>query len=260
MRALVSSFSAPKGGNAPEEFEDAYYPPSDGQVEGEVLRFAVSDGATEGMLSGKWAEILVKAFCRTQSDSSDVREVLERSHTTWSRWKTHYLADRQRRKRPVQWFEEPGMKRGAFATLLGMSLVSANGEGARLWQAIAVGDSCLFQVREGKLINSFPLSSSKAFNNSPLLLASNPGLNQQLGASLVTARGDWEVHDTFLLMTDALAKWFLEEHEGSATPWVICKEFGTQGAAMKFDGWVHALRTESRLRNDDVTLLRIDVA
>ena len=42
------------------------------------------------------------------------------------------------------------------------------------WQAVAVGDSCLFVVRGGRLYSSFPLEDTAQFDNSPALVCSNP--------------------------------------------------------------------------------------
>jgi len=64
MEAFLVPLRVQKGGNAEGEYEDAFHPPGNGKVEGAALRFAIADGASEGMLSGAWARILVELHCR----------------------------------------------------------------------------------------------------------------------------------------------------------------------------------------------------
>ena len=42
------------------------------------------------------------------------------------------------------------------------------------WRAIAVGDSCIFQVRDEQLNASFPITEPGAFGHSPPLVPSKP--------------------------------------------------------------------------------------
>ena len=84
--------------------------------------------------------------------------------------------------------------------------------------------------------------------------------------------------DQFLLMTDALAKWFLLQTERMEKPWRPIGQFfraeqdttkgikdenrnETGGAppATHFADWVERLRDQGDLRNDDVTLLVIQM-
>jgi len=66
-------------------------------------------------------------------------------------------------------------------------------------------------------------------------------------------RGGWQPDDALLLMTDALAQWFLRECEQGRRPWTLL-DFE---AASDFAGFVDELRNREELRNDDVTLLTI---
>jgi hypothetical protein len=73
-------------------------------------------------------------------------------------------------------------------------------------------------------------------------------------------RGKWRSGDKFLLMTDAMAQWFLSRYEEGLNPWQelahVLKQKGSDGA---FGSWVDELRNQSSMRNDDVTLVIIDV-
>ncbi len=59
-------------------------------------------------------------------------------------------------------------------------------------------------------------------------------------------------------MTDAMACWFLKAYEHENFPWVIIRDLGEDG--MHFKEWITQFRQEGQLRNDDVTLLRIDTS
>ncbi len=60
-------------------------------------------------------------------------------------------------------------------------------------------------------------------------------------------------------MTDALAAWFLAQAEQGERPWSIIRDLDTCDQANEFADVVSDLRTSRLLRNDDVTLIRIDV-
>jgi hypothetical protein len=63
--------------------------------------------------------------------------------------------------------------------------------------------------------------------------------------------------DTFYLLTDALACWFLTAVESDREPWRELDEVGA--GACPFDGWVAHLRRSGNLRNDDVTAVRVSL-
>jgi hypothetical protein len=257
MRAEAETRWLPKRGNTTGEYEDAFYPKDFPAGQEGSLRFAVSDGASEAMLSGQWAEILVKSFCRSDVPltRASARAIIGRASMAYEAWLKEYLRRREREGRPIQWYEEPGLQAGAFATLLGLSLdleSSLSPEGACKWEAVSLGDSCLFHVREDRLIASFAMKRSADFSQRPVLLSSNPGNNRLALGRLKTTSGTCLSGDVFYLMTDALAAWFLKEHERGDAPWVVLE-------ALPFEELVGGLREEGLLRNDDVTMTSIRV-
>lgn len=246
-----------KGGNAEREYEDAFYPQGDGRREGAELRVAIADGASEGMLSGAWANILAKLHCQFEwTDASD-EQFLEQAYRDWRSFQSAYLRDREQRN-PVQWYEEPGLQEGAFSTLLGLTLTGSSNDQPGAWAAIAVGDSCVFQVRGSTLIKKFPVEESSDFGNRPVLIASNPARNNQVIGAIRRVSGTFGSGDAFYLMTDALAQWSLKEDEAGRNPWALLRALDT-GGAPAFDVWIDGLRKTKALRNDDVTLIRISL-
>ena len=256
MEVVVTSFWLPKAGNTEEEYEDAFSPTKYGKRMGEVLHFAAADGATEGMLSGNWAKILLETFCRFRKPHANPRDFLEKAYKRWNSWKKNYLDKREKQNRPIQWFEEPGLQAGAFSTFLGLTLIDFEDLSGK-WEAVALGDTCLFQTRDDSLTAKFPIEHSSEFNNRPVLICSNK--NKNILDAMKTAIGDWCAGDRFYLMTDALASWFLQECEKGKTPWKILHYPDIDNQQKKFKELMYELRASKQIRNDDLTLLCIDI-
>lgn len=249
MRAEVTTLWAPRAGSTTAQYEDAFYPGHDGPRHARRLRFAVADGASESMLSGLWAGLLVRTWCKARRRR--LPEILEVARASWDVELAAYLEERGRTERPIQWFEEPGLERGAFATLCGVAFTTGHGHHGGTWEATAVGDSCLFQVRGGELLSAFPVKSSDEFDSAPKLVPSGAGDLSRLLDAVDRDTGDWRRGDTFFLLTDAVAAWFLRTHEQDEAPWEVLRDADA--------AWVSARRADRSLRNDDVTVMRIDV-
>jgi hypothetical protein len=117
------------------------------------------------------------------------------------------------------------------------------------WRAWAVGDSCVFHVRRNRLLQAFPRIHSGEFDNAPRLVGS-----RRCPPHRERALGSWRAGDRLLLMTDALAQWFLRRVEAGRRPWRAVERL--EGDA-DFVHWIEKLRDSGALRNDDVTLLAV---
>ncbi len=260
--ADVATFWLPKAGSAAEEYEDASWVGPDGSPTGErcgrYVRLAVSDGATESMLASRWARHLAVSFGRSRASPA---RTLAGAARSWDKVVSDYIMDRHRRGSPIQWYEEPGLARGAFATLLVVELRAplAADEYRGIWRAIAVGDSCIFQVRDERLVASFPMSEPGAFGFSPPLVPSKPADPKAVIRRMVRHRGDWQSGDSFYAATDALAAWFLRSVHAGERPWEILRDLGTDAGPPSFAEWVVERRAAGAMHNDDVTLVRIDI-
>jgi hypothetical protein len=259
MRLRVSYFCLPKGGNSDDEYEDAFYPvyPSDEDLVRDRCRLGVADGATEGYLSRQWADCLVRSFASASSLRLD--ETLVLAADCWERSLNNYLARRARTGRPLQWFEEAKLERGAFATFLGVQFRTRRWSAHKgSWSAAAVGDTCLFHVRDEAVRSTFPVSEAGGFDNAPDLVASTPSLHSEVHRLARRAAGEWMHGDSFFLATDALAAWFLGALERNEAPWRVLRDLDTD-AQPPFPVWVEELRRSGLMRNDDVTLVRIEI-
>src|SRR5688572_8776634 len=95
MRICIQSFSLHKAGNKPEEYEDAFWPTSQGRFEGRNFRLALADGATESSFSGLWAQMLVYSYGRSPLTPLNLQHRVEKRSR---RWAQHVTA------KPLPWF------------------------------------------------------------------------------------------------------------------------------------------------------------
>lgn len=235
MRIGFSAFWLQKAGNADHEYEDAFAP-EDAPTDAECVEFrcAVADGATETSFSGLWAQILVDAFVSQRLPKLKPETMLALS----AGWRAAIDA----RYKPLPWYAQEKLERGAFSSLMGLT-IRADGS----WRALCVGDSCLFHVRPQQTIRAFPYHLPDQFNNHPTLLSTR----HDSSVEARSARGKWKDGDYFLLMTDALAHFFLSQRRLRA-------HLAADGLDQAgFAELVARARGERICRNDDVTLLKI---
>jgi hypothetical protein len=265
MLAITTAFWAPKRGSSPQEYEDAVWIGPDGNSSGEcrasALRMAIADGASESMLAGRWARRLATVF--GTNTSTRTRRAFVAAYDLavggWDDEVAQYTREREDRGSPIQWYEEPGLAKGAHSTILAAEFRDGRNGAAPSWTASALGDSCLFQVRDELLYESFPISDSSEFGYQPPLLGSRGLEEGVLRRHVRVATRDWEEGDSFYLMTDALAAWFLGTNETGRRPWEPLRDMDTRDAELDFADWVEEQRDQGSLANDDTTLIRIDM-
>jgi serine/threonine protein phosphatase PrpC len=233
---------APKRGNSEDEFEDAYWFPRSRGRRRATVRCAVADGATEASFSGEWARLLVQAYGRGQLDDGKAL------HRLQAAWRAEVAG------RPLPWYAEEKLKQGAFSSLLGLTLDLSDARPR--WNSVAVGDSCLFQVRDDVLVAAYPLSRSDEFGSTPHLIGSVAAANRCLADHVRRLSGEAEPGDLFFIMTDALASWFLSAAESGETPWTDVHALRGPAA---FRAWVQERRSNGAIRNDDSTVLLVEV-
>lgn len=249
--------------NSINESEDAFYPDI---ISNEIIidleqyfTFALADGASTGsMLSKYFAKILVKSFSEIEKnlDSLDFLDsFFEKAYEEWINWKNEYIKKRNEEGRPLAWYEKESIKRGAFSTLLGLKL-KKNNENNLDWESIAIGDSCLFLIRNNEIIKKFPISSSSEFNSKPNLVSEFISHNIELKNYAKFLKDIAFIGDIFLLMSDALAKWFLCEVEIGNTPYETLLNLNYND---DFEKFIKELRKKLQIENDDTTIIIIKI-
>jgi len=256
MRVSAQAFWSPKAGNRITEFEDAFWPKH--KVVSRInqkFRFAVADGATETSFSGIWAKQLVRAFGKGELQTTEMAQSLPVLREKWHENVTKIVS-----RKPLPWYVEQKIRSGAFASILGIVLTNAaKGEEGGSWNAFAIGDSCVIQFRGIDLVTSFPIRSADQFNNSPALFSSRSVQREHDDVQLVlTKEGMWHRGDSFYLMTDAIACWLLRQIEEGHTPAKELADLSVSGGE-HFQTWLDAIRARRAIRNDDVTMLSVQI-
>jgi hypothetical protein len=253
MHARVESLSAPKGGSSAAEYEDSFqvafwgWHPRKGGALRCRCRCAVADGATESSYSAFWADLLVGAAMRGDLAHKAIPASLP---ALQQEWRKHVEG------RPLAWFAEEKVRDGAFAAVLGLDLKAYSGRDRGTWDAVAVGDCCLVQLRGDEVLASFPFASAEEFTSRPVLLGSQTDPSE--AEAIIRRRsGECEPGDVFLLMTDAIAAWFLSRACGDGRPPLgrLRDLVDAPDAQAQFTAFVEAERSAGGLRNDDTTLL-----
>jgi hypothetical protein len=240
----IQTFSLPKQDHQQEEYEDAW------ACNTPVTRLALADGASDAFESRLWAQALVQAFIR-EPPAQHCETLLDWLATPTQVWKEGIHWER------LPWYAEEKARRGAFATLLGVSFAwpgaNSTGEAGAIaqWQAIALGDVCLFQIRGEEVMAHFPIEQATDFGTTPPLLSTRLEYNRRTLEALRTSTGECQPGDLFVLATDALAAWFLRQVEGGERPWQYLVGLTDD----IFTTLVTCLRQDGAMRNDDVTLV-----
>ena len=248
-------FWLPKAGNRPDEYEDAcrvVYPDRNDAPPELIASAAVSDGASESAFAREWANVLTDAFVDrpldlAKIDEDSLSEWLEIAQDDW-----HEVVPWDR----IPWHGEAKARAGAFATIVGLSISTVDDESQRLsWNAIAVGDSCLFVIRDGQLHLSFPLDTSDKFDNYPPLVSSNRAVSDDIWEGVQSISGESESGDALILASDAIACWLLARIEADEAALDVVMEMEES----TWPAWVEEQRNDGLMRNDDTTLLIIEI-
>ncbi len=239
------AFHTHKRGNTPEEYEDAF------AGDAAKARFAVADGASESSFVATWAKLLVEGFVSAEGKAWRDLAWLAPARQRWAA---------EVDDRPLPWYAEEKREQGAYATLLGIAFHETRTKAEMpVWYALAIGDSCLFRLRAGKLRYSFPMTRADDFGNLPGLLGSRGRPADTPQPAVKRARGQCRPGDRLLLTTDALAEWMLRRNEQEQRPADDIERLLAESAPHDaFTGWIEERRNQQGLRNDDVTLMVID--
>lgn len=250
LKDKVFNIVIPKQGNSEQECEDCISIKATKEHNKKLrLRVAIADGATESSFAKEWSNLLTKSFDKFKLP---LKETLLNKLSDLRKKQEVLLKDKE-----LPWYAQEKAENGAFSAFLGIRIDLVNHN----YEAIAIGDCCLFHVRNEVLINQFPVKNSSDFGNNPYLISSKPNKNADLDNYLIEEKGDLSKGDLLFLMSDALAHWFMKNNELNEHPWNIL--LGLKGKTkeekQKFNSWLTERRATKEIKNDDVVLAIIEL-
>jgi hypothetical protein len=257
MELLYKDFKLTKDGNPPDEYEDAScFDPGKRLV-------AIADGATESSFAREWAQILTCAFVEDPG-ALPAKSTGKKAREATANWLKQWLQPLQKKwaqsinGTALPYFARANFRQGAYSTFLGLRFEDPPMAGGKYlrWQAVAIGDSMLFKLHGNRMGVSFPLGSSKDFVYAPALICSRLFGNENIWEKIQLKSGTCRSGDVFILSTDALAKWLFSRQEAGSNPWSILRNLNN---AEDFNRLVEKARAANELRNDDTTLILINV-
>ncbi len=260
MEILFKRFSLHKKASTFVEYQDATFPQgrdySEPWIESyqsdDEFRCALADGATDAVFSKHWAELLVAGYAANEWTESTISSAS--LACIKERWHSHVAV------KELPWYTLEKAKLGAAAALVTLR-ISAEG---RRWSGVAIGDSCLFHIRNGAVITRFPEMSTSDFSNICELLSSSKDANNLELVRRVHENDSWLPGDYFYLMSDALACWFtrqLEEGKQRQAISLVSRMKSQEG----FHRFVSAERERllesgsKSLHDDDTTLIIVGI-
>jgi hypothetical protein len=242
------AFWLPKDVSRSEEFQDAWC------VDEERGVAAIADGVSSSLFSASWARILTRAVVDDPPYVDDPQSLPEWFNLHRKAWSEPIDEG------SLAWHQKPKFKLGAQTTLLWIEIYVADPEAtgtrdASQVYAYAIGDTCLFHVRDDKVIRAFPICDSQAFQQDPQVIAS---IDQQRDHLLEFDKLETycQAGDYLVLCTDAVAAWATARMENGAPPkwrsyWNRSQEEWQQE--------IIDLRQRQEMRADDATLLLLKI-
>lgn len=226
----------PKRGCTLDECEDQI------AVSADRLTVAVSDGASHSLFAGRWARCVAERFCEAADEPVSRAWLGPASRAFYGSIDAAALP----------WHAALKLGDGAFATLCGLRIDPEAG----VWEAVAVGDSALAVIEPGRDAYLFPPNDGGELDLDPWLLGSLAAPDEALESHTLRT-GPVLLHPgrtRFVLVTDALVRWLVEEGVPCAIePLLACE------TSEDFAGRVAALRADHTLQDDDCTLVIVEV-
>ena len=219
-----------------------------------LRRYAVADGAGQSFLPAPWASFLVEGFCKRNDPTNlDLFKTKD-----WVNWLTPFQAAWQQEADKVAQNSAPEKyyirnryhrKDPAGATFAGIEFFEAENK----WQAMIIGDSCIFHVY-GDQVQIYLLQDESQFNFYPECFLSN-ALKERFQPTFIGEK-KYEPNDLFLLATDALSKWIIREAKSTDWSRTVQRLLDLKDEA-GFLAFVQSARHDPHrpMENDDVTLM-----
>ena len=261
MQIQMVTFSEPKQGNAPGEWQDGACGGvvGDGAAAPRRARFVVLDGATGAYDPVRWVDQLVRSFApQAAGDPSSEGPRLEPAamRAWFAEMQDQWAADVRDFDSIIE--ERKFAEVGSFATLLGFEIYALDGP-ETYWRAVALGDTVLFHVRAGRMIAVFPPMGPDDFGTLPDGVHTSRTSLDRMTGRLLTGGGAIEAGDFLFAATDAMAQWILRTIErDEAKVWETLTMLAHPDVfARLVEDQRREQNSAKRMKNDDVTLMRL---
>jgi hypothetical protein len=241
-----AKFLEQKHGSEISECEDAF-----SVDEGRHL-FCVADGATEAFASGDWAHLLVDRWTSSEALITTPDEFIAWAGLVGLDFEAIW------KRKDLPWYAQEKLASGSYAAFAGLVFFECNGEW--FWRATAIGDSCLILWRKGQIEESMPLSDPAAFGFRPTLLPSNKSKQQMLISEIKFRSAPVQPGDSFYLLTDAIAAWFLRAAKSSPKEMLSFESMLQGNEQEALSTFVKEARGDGALRNDDVGIVYVRIS
>jgi hypothetical protein len=251
----MAVFQEAKVGSADHEWEDGAGWDAGDPAADRDARCIVVDGATEAYDAIRWVGQLVRSFLGADA-AGDGPALTRDGMAAWF----GRMQDRWQATAPTTFgsiFEERKFHQdGSFATLLGCQISGLRGARPS-WLAFALGDTVLFHVRGTGLVAQFPPLEADDFGLDPDGVSTQPSTRDRMRTALASASGELAVGDRLYLATDALANWMVRAADADGT-W-LWRTLDDLRDPATFRRTVADRRRSGEMKNDDVTLMRVEI-
>jgi len=203
-------------------------------------RFCVSDGTTQGYDSGKFAELLSDNFTNNNVVNRD--DFFEISLKTSKNFNNRKV--KESGNKAIDKLREDKKKKGGSSTLIGCNL-----DGDDL-HVLSYGDSMLFHLRDGKVIEKYPFDDSKQLDESSFFINSNIEYDSELfnDDALGFHKINLKKGDQIILSTDAISKYFLNNNNE-------INKFNEFNSFETFKDFILINWKQGNIERDDITIL-----
>lgn len=208
------------------------------------LRFAVSDGASVSYDSATWAALLCDKYidCPTL-DAVWIAGAVRSYNSTVNR-------------DALPWMKQAAFDQGSFASLLGLTV----NQDAEKIDISAVGDSNVLIMKDGIVVEAFPIADVVEFSRSPNLLctvaAENAYLTEHVIRACQRSFNLSEVVDgdevSVLMASDALCAWVMTKETD-----IRLNDLFSIANQEQFTDLVRNQRLKGDLKVDDTTMITI---
>jgi hypothetical protein len=248
LRCSYKYISLAKVGNSVNENEDNVLVPSNSDLESEpIIKFAISDGATESSFSKEWSDLLVSCYKDKPFDLDNLPLTINAISEAWQSIISVF---------ELPWYAQQKLENGAFATFLGITL----NQEEQTFEAVSIGDCTLFQVRNNELICSFPITCFEDFGNTPSLFATNPKFQTDYNKSVKYLNGQTKCGDLLILASDALSMWIFKRVNEGESPWLsLLTLLNYEDYQTDFSNWTFNKIKENEMKNDDISVVLINI-